>query len=210
MRMRVVMALLAVSICAWGAEEKELFRNEKVRVVEETLRAGASEPVHRHPPGVIVWLAGGKIEVTPVGGAMRTITPQRGEVNVPSAQPHSGKNVGGNDVRMVAVSFLGPGKPGDPPWGAAGLAPNYKVLIENQYARVYEIRIPAGHKEPQHKHKDRVVVCLSGAELRHVFPDGRTETSSLKTGAVVWRRGSTHIGENLGKTDLWAIGIEPK
>jgi predicted metal-dependent enzyme (double-stranded beta helix superfamily) len=82
--------------------------------------------------------------------------------------------------------------------------------LENQYTRVYDIRIPAGMREPQHNHKHRVVVCLSGAELSHLLPDGRDEPSNLKTGEIAWRRGGTHIGRNLGKTDLWVIAVEPK
>ena len=36
------------------------------------------------------------------------------------------------------------------------------------------------------------------------------EISTLKTGEIAWRRGATHVGHNLGKTDLWVIAIEPK
>ena len=34
--------------------------------------------------------------------------------------------------------------------------------------------------------------------------------STLKTGEVAFRAGSTHIGRNIGRTDLWVIAIEPK
>jgi hypothetical protein len=42
------------------------------------------------------------------------------------------------------------------------------------------------------------------------MPDGHEEPSTLKTGEIAWRLGSTHIGQNVGKTDLWAIAVEPK
>ena len=42
------------------------------------------------------------------------------------------------------------------------------------------------------------------------MPDGRRDPSTLKTGETVWRRGRTHIGQNLGQTDFWAIAVEPK
>jgi hypothetical protein len=32
----------------------------------------------------------------------------------------------------------------------------------------------------------------------------------LKTGETAWRRAQTHIGKNVGKTDLWVIAMEPK
>jgi hypothetical protein len=111
-------------------------------------------------------------------------------------------------VKLVRIEFRGAGI--DDTWGAAGLSPNYKPLFENRYARVYDIRIPAGMREPQHTHHDRVVVCLSGAQLEHLMPDGRIEPSTLATGEIAWRRGGTHIGHNLGKTDLWVIAVEPK
>jgi len=61
-----------------------------------------------------------------------------------------------------------------------------------------------------HSHHDRVVICLSGAELEHILPDGQKQTATLKTGEIVWRPATTHVGHNLGKTDLWVIAIEPK
>jgi hypothetical protein len=54
------------------------------------------------------------------------------------------------------------------------------------------------------------VVCLSGAQLEHILPDGEKQPSTLETGEVVWRLGATHIGHNMGRTDLWVIAIEPK
>jgi hypothetical protein len=40
--------------------------------------------------------------------------------------------------------------------------------------------------------------------------DRAKEPSTLKTGEIAWRAGGTHVGHNLGKTDLWVIAIEPK
>jgi hypothetical protein len=53
-------------------------------------------------------------------------------------------------------------------------------------------------------------VCLSGAELEHILPDGTHQPSTLETGEIVWRLGATHVGHNLGTTDLWVIAVEPK
>jgi len=118
------------------------------------------------------------------------------------------RNTGSVNLHYVRVEFPGAGS--KETWGRTGLAPNYKMLVENQYARVYDIRIPAHTNEPQHTHHDRVVICLSGAKLEHLYPDGRREPSSLATGEIAWRRGATHIGQNLGDTDLWVIAVEPK
>ena len=131
-----------------------------------------------------------------------------GQVTYSAAGTQTIKNTGDAEVRYVRVGFTGQGA--KETWGRTGLAPNYKVLLENRYARVYDIRIPAHTNEPQHTHHDRVVICLSGAKLEHLFPDGRREPSSLETGGVAYRRGTTHVGQNLGDTALWVIAVEPK
>ena len=194
---RLWITLLALPLTLGAENVREIFRNEKVAVTERIIPAASTTPLHRHPPGVVVAMA---------DSASR----RRGQVSFAEPQEHTAANPGATEVRNIRVDFLTAGRPGEAPWGAAGLSPNYKLLIENRYARVYEVRIPAGTKEPQHTHKDRVVVCLSGAQLEHLLPDGRTEPSTLQTNEVAWRRGGTHIGQNLGKTDLWVIAIEPK
>jgi quercetin dioxygenase-like cupin family protein len=201
-------AIRALLLLFMAMVHTERVRNEKVIVMEGSIKPGETEALHSHPASLAVYLQGGALEVTPDGGQPQTVAPKRGDVVFREAQRHTVKNIGSTEVRSVRIDFLG--APQAAPWGTAGLSPNYKLLFDNQYARVYDIRIPAGTKEPQHAHKDRVVVCLSGAQLEHILPDGRTEVSTLKTGEVAWRRGGTHIGHNLGKTDLWVIAIEPK
>ena len=166
-----------------------VLKNDKVEVTEYNLKPGEDAKSARFEPGVMVYFGSGEVRFTPRDRVW-------------------GVQAGPTEMHFARIDFLTPGS--KETWGAAGLAPNYKLLLENEYARVYEIKIPAGGREPQHTHKARVVVCLSGADLRHVMPDGRVEPSTLKTGEIAWRPGGTHTGENLGKTDLWVIAVEPK
>jgi hypothetical protein len=187
---------------------QEKVHNEKVDVTETVLQPGESERVSSNLPSVTVYSQPGSFEVTPSGGKPEEVVVKRGEARYLIAQPRTIRNTGSSELRYVRVDFAGPGAP--EMWGKSGLAPRYKLLFENKYARLYDIRIPAHSNEPQHTHHDRVVVCLSGATLKHLYPDGHEEPSTLKTGESVWRRGGTHIGQNLGDTDLWVIAIEPK
>ena len=205
-----MLAALVWPLVMQGLTYTEIFRNELVAVMELAILPGETEPMHAHRNYVSVQMSDGTAEVTEEGAAARKVELHRGEVLFRTPLRHMVKNLGSTEIRAIRIDFLGPGRPGDAPWGNVGLSPNYKLLFENQFARAYDIRIPAGTKEPQHTHRDRVVVCLSGAELRHLMPDGRTEVSTLKTNEVAWRRGGTHIGQNLGRTDLWVIAIEPK
>ena len=178
-------------------------KNDRVAVADETIRPGESVTWPGEHASEMVYFTDGSLEI---GG--RAVKVRRGETAFETAHTRTAKNTGPADVHYARIEFLGHGLAET--WGMTGLAPNYKLLFENQYTRVYDVRIEAGGKEPQHTHHDRVVVCLSGAKLRHLMPDGRIEPSTLKTGEIAWRRGATHIGENLGTTNLWVICVEPK
>jgi quercetin dioxygenase-like cupin family protein len=185
-----VVKLLFASLLTLAAQAAQIpvLKNDKVAVIEYRLMPSETVTVAAAHPAAIVYFDG-HAEFKPAG-------------------PAQIRNTGPAMMRFVEVQFLGSGS--GETWGNTGLAPNYKVLIENKYTRVYDIRIPAGGREPQHTHKARVVICLSGAELKHIMPDGKEEPSSLKTGEIVFRPAATHIGVNLGKTDLWVIAVEPK
>jgi hypothetical protein len=183
-------------------------RNDLVAVADETIRPGETVTWPGEHPMEIVYFTDGSLEFPEGSGHAARVMVKRGQTAFEIAKTRTVKNVGSADVHYARIEFLGKGLPET--WGTTGLSPNYKLLFENRYTRVYDIRIPAGTKEPQHTHHDRVVVCLSGAQLKHLMPDGREEPSTLKTGEIVWRKGGTHIGQNLGKTDLWVIAVEPK
>jgi quercetin dioxygenase-like cupin family protein len=200
MRRATRLLVLIASVC--GAVETVRISNDKVVVAETSLEPGEASN-RSGAPGLLVFVQPGTLEING-----RTVRAVPGEVMFDPAEARTLKNAGTSELRVVQIDFRAAGLADT--WGNAGLSPNYKVLLENRYARVYDIRIPAGTREPQHTHKARVVVCLSGAELRHLMPDGHEEPSTLRTGEIAWRLGGTHIGQNVGKTDLWAIAVEPK
>ena len=202
-------ALLLIAIpAALAATSLEKIRNEKVLVTEEVLASGESMPLASNRPVMLVYMAGGKAEFAYVHGRPHKEAVKEGETVFESVDAQTIRNKGSRSLHFVRIEFLTAGS--QETWGMSGLSPNYKIVLENQYARAYDIRIPAQTFEPQHTHHDRVVVCLSGAELEHILPDGEKQPSTLKTGEVTWRLGATHIGHNMGKTDLWVIAIEPK
>src|ERR1700704_126356 len=86
----------------------------------------------------------------------------------------------------------------------------YKVLLENDQVRVLEYRLKAGAKKPMHSHPAGVVYVLSGAKLKFIYPDGRTEEKAAATGETIWRDPTTHAVENVGNTEAHAIAIDLK
>jgi hypothetical protein len=200
--------ILAGALAPVWAAETVVIRNQKIAVTDDRLAPGETRSLPGEFPSVVVYMDHGMIEITPAGHEARNVLVSAGQTAFEPAQPRSIKNIGKAELRLVRVVFATKGS--EETWGITGLAPNYKLLFENQYTRTYDIKIKAGASEPQHTHHDRVVICLSGATLMHEMPDGRKEPSTLKTGEIAWRKGGTHIGHNLGQTDLWVIAVEPK
>jgi hypothetical protein len=198
---------LALVSSAAAATPVEMIRNEKIVAYSETLQPAESDVTSGGLPNVTVYVSDGVVETTTDGGRPVTVAVKRGQAVYRDAHELL-RNAGTSELRLVRVDFLG--AESQAIWGKGGLAPDYRMLLENGHARVYDIRIAAGTSEPQHTHQDRVVIGLSGAQLKHLLPDGQSVDSNLKTGEVAWRRGQTHIGQNVGKTDLWAIAVEPK
>lgn len=186
----------------------EEFSNAKVVVTKSAIPPGKSEALAVQHPSVVVYLQGQSEVTNLANGSQHREEVTRGMTVREPAETGTLLNTGSTPLVFVRVEFLTAG--GQENWGTTGLAPNYKVLFEDQYSRTYDIRIPAHAQEPQHTHHDRVVICLSGASLEHILPDGRKQPSTLKTGEIAWRQGQTHIGHNMGDTDLWVIAIEPK
>jgi hypothetical protein len=202
-----VLLLLAVP-AAIPAESTVRFSNEKVLVTEDSLKPGETASLSGKRPTLLVFFSGDAVEYTTIQGDGRRGVVKRGETVFFANHEDSIKNIGASKLDVVVTEFLTDGK--QETWNMSGLAPNYKMILENQYARTYDIRIPAQSFEPQHTHHERIVICLSGAQLEHILPNGEKQPSTLKSGEVAWRPAATHIGHNFGHTDLWVIAIEPK
>ncbi len=205
---KITLIYLCAVSWAMAAPRIERIRNERVIAYEQTLAPAEAEATADNLPSVVVFLTDCTVADAIAGANAAPLTVKRGQVIFREAKAAPFRDAGSATVRFVRIEF--PGNASNETWGERGFAPDYRMLIENGFARCYNITIPAGLSEPQHTHRDRVVVCLSGAELRHVLPDGHQEDSSIKTGDCLWRLGQTHVGKNIGKTDLWVIAIEPK
>jgi len=204
-----MVAALLITACTAPlfAATTEVFRNDKVMVTEVKLAPGGLEPADGVNANLVVVLTGDRLQIRLVHGFHSQFVKRGDTINLPEGA-QSLTNTGPTPLRLVRVEFLAAGS--DESWGMTGLPPNYKILIEDRHSRTYEIKIPAHAWEPQHTHHARVVICLNGAQLEHVLPDGTRQPSTLKTDEVTWRPAQTHTGHNLGDTDLWCIAIEPK
>ena len=212
MKDRTSIILIALSLVVvpsvMASTSVERIRNRKVLVTEDTLAAGQSESLANHHPDIIVYLAGNTAEIANAQGVVRKEAVKRGNTVFEPAGTKSIKNAGTAELRFVRVQFLTAGN--DETWGMSGLPPTYSILVENRYTRTYNISIRAHSYGPRHTQHSRVVIVLSGATLQEILPDGKRQPSTLRTGEIVWHAASTHVGHNIGDTNLWVIIVEPK
>src|SRR5262245_18808557 len=88
---------------------------------------------------------------------------------------------------------------------------NYKLIIDNQFVRVLEARIPAGTEEKPHRHMKGVSVALTEYTLEsRTMPTGQWVRNERKVGTTYWSDASLHQVRNVGKTESHTIRIELK
>jgi hypothetical protein len=77
------------------AHYKVLFENERVHVVENTLKPGESDPPHRHSAGWHDVTEPGSMKVTMAGGSVTVWEPKAGESGwLKTERQHSSENIG--------------------------------------------------------------------------------------------------------------------
>jgi quercetin dioxygenase-like cupin family protein len=86
----------------------------------------------------------------------------------------------------------------------------YTVRIDNEWVRVLEYRLKPGQKEPMHSHPHGFVYMLADARARVTPADGNSSVIEDHAGDLIWRGPTTHAYENVGNTDVHAIGVELK
>jgi quercetin dioxygenase-like cupin family protein len=94
----------------------------------------------------------------------------------------------------------------------AKLAPHlYKVVLDNDDARVIDYHLKPGEKEPMHSHPSGLLVYyFTDAKARVTLPDGKTAETANRAGDIIWRDAVTHFAENIGSSEVHPMLVEPK
>jgi hypothetical protein len=85
----------------------------------------------------------------------------------------------------------------------------HRVVLENEFFRVFDARASKGTKSPMHSHAPMVLVSIGKARFRMSTPDGKTSLLDLNPGQVLWVADAKHSWELLAG-ELHAIGVEIK
>ena len=94
--------------------------------------------------------------------------------------------------------------------GTPTLIDTQKLVMENQWVRVIEVRVPAGHAEPVHTHGRGVTIALTEYDNETRVPGQEWSKSHTKVGDVKWADPVTHEARNTGTTEQHVIRVELK
>ena len=93
---------------------------------------------------------------------------------------------------------------------AAKVAPHvYKVVFENERARVLEVTMEPGARAEIHSHPDYFVYFLAPGKVKFTNASGETQEVEWPAGTSMWREAEEHATENIGGP-VRAIFFEPK
>jgi quercetin dioxygenase-like cupin family protein len=87
---------------------------------------------------------------------------------------------------------------------------HYKVESENAQMRILRVHYGPHEKSVMHSHPDGAVVYLSDGSITFHMPDGKTQTSSGKSGQALYTPAVVHLPENTGDKPFDAVVIELK
>jgi quercetin dioxygenase-like cupin family protein len=86
----------------------------------------------------------------------------------------------------------------------------YKLIMENDRVRVFDLRFKPGEKAAMHRHPDHIVYIFNDGKLKLIPSKGKTQELDLKAGQAIWMDAISHAAENLGKTDAHMLVVELK
>ena len=117
----VLTALLLGVIERGGAQDpvkehpdffKVLLENERVRVIDDMVPAGAKVAMHSHPEYVVYPLSSYRMKFTLPDGTTRIVDVQEGTARYSPGIVHAEENIGTTDAHALLVEIKAPAKPG--------------------------------------------------------------------------------------------------
>ena len=189
---------------------KVLLENDRVRVVEYSIKPGERDQPHTHPPKLSYVASGGTLRITLRDTSFVT-TDTTGDVTWRGNVPwHFAQNVGTAPIRIVLFEVRRvDGEPAplseDPPTVNPS---SLRVLLENDSVRVMEAVLPPGLKEKNHTHPPYAMYILNGGTVRMHFPDGSTRDAQFNSGEARFTDKVTHWAENTGDKPAIIVAVD--
>jgi len=101
----VAYSAMAVDVVTVAPDVKVLLENDRVRVLESTLKPGEVEGMHTHPEYIAYFLAPTTLEITTPDGKSVVKKPPAGKVLYGTGAEHQIKNVGDTLQRVLVIEI---------------------------------------------------------------------------------------------------------
>jgi beta-alanine degradation protein BauB len=85
----------------------------------------------------------------------------------------------------------------------------YKLKMENDRVRVFDVTFKTGDKAVMHQHPDHVVYVLEGGKMK-LTSEGKIDILELKGGDAIFLNAQSHEAENIGQSTLELLVVELK
>lgn len=86
----------------------------------------------------------------------------------------------------------------------------YKLILENDRVRVFDVKFKPGAVAKMHGHPDHVVYIVSDSKLRLAMPDGTSKDFELKAGQALFMPAGPHETTNIGSAEGHTLVVELK
>ena len=85
----------------------------------------------------------------------------------------------------------------------------HKIVFENDFVRVLEVRSPPGQQIPMHSHPPRLVVAIGPYRLKSVSQEGVEAIIDRRPGEATWVEAEEHEAEILvGPTHVIEVEVK--
>lgn len=196
------------------------YEDARIRVVRLHIPAEGQLPMHDRPSRVVITLTPNDVTTTRPDGTSSHVRAAAGTATWSEPARRSVINLGGA-LENVIVELKGDLAPAQPLTHAPVPSPTrylderfHRWLFENQYVRVYDVRIPPGETTDYHLHAlDTVIVRVSPGETREQKKGGSWgPAEKSEPGRVDFSADSrsprTHRVRNEGSTQFHVILVQ--
>lgn len=175
------------------------YEDSRIRVVRLRIAPGESLPMHDRPARIVIALRSSEVRQTGADGNARTVQVPAGKIAWSGPGRRAVTNMASPlenvIVEMKTAGAAAKASPHPPMQPSTVLdEPHHHWLFENQYVRVYDVRIQPGETTAFHRHAyDSVSVRISGGLIASQV-QGRSwrKTEKSEAGTVEFRPDSQH------------------
>ena len=86
----------------------------------------------------------------------------------------------------------------------------YKMKMENDRVRVFEVTFKPNDKAIMHHHPDHVIYVVTGGKINLKDTTGKTNALDLANGDALFLTAQSHEAQNVGKTTIKLLVVELK